>query len=394
MESKMTDLSLKKRKRIEEIDYLRGFAILAVVAIHSSGHFTETSNVNLLLTINVIIDIFLYFAVPLFIFISGFVLYIKYKGLFSKKLFLQKRAKSILPPYIIFSILYTLYDITIAINGNSSFPSIMKITFNFLIASSYYHLWYFALIIQFYIFYPYIIKTYDKFTSNHRTFYFMFSALIIQELWLIVKEIILNYFNSNTYFNSITYFNTILDLLLKRVFFSHIFYFVLGIYVCQNYEYIVDKIFNAKKLIISIIVILTGAMSVLWINGIAKYGGYHSIPKIYFLVPDLLGPVYFPLIFSILFIISWNFTNTGNKFSTYSKTISLIGKYSLGIYLIHALFISIFVSLIFPQFNGELNYLIFSPALFILTILSSYYSVYLISYLPYSEIIIGTKNKN
>ncbi|MDD4620297.1 MAG: acyltransferase [Methanosarcina sp.] len=120
----MKDFSIQQTKRIEEIDYLRGFAILAVVAIHTSANFTKIQNVNLLLTINVIIDVFSHFAVPLFIFISGFVLSIKYKGQFSQKIFLQKRAKSILLPYIIFSTLYLLYRISFSAINNERIPKL------------------------------------------------------------------------------------------------------------------------------------------------------------------------------------------------------------------------------------------------------------------------------
>lgn len=98
----MKFLFIQQKKRIGEIDYLRGFAILAVIATHTSARFIQIPNINLLLIINVIIDVFSHFAVPLFIFISGFVLSLNYKGPFSKKTYLQKRVKSILPPYIFF----------------------------------------------------------------------------------------------------------------------------------------------------------------------------------------------------------------------------------------------------------------------------------------------------
>jgi len=388
----MNDSSIQKIKRIEEIDYLRGFAILAVIAIHTSANFTRILNINMLLVINVIIDVFSHFAVPLFIFISGFVLSINYKGLFSHKIFLQKRAKSILPPYIIFSILYTLLNITHFALNDFEFPSIKRIIFNFLIANSYYHLWYFALIIQFYIFYPYIIKTYENFVNFGRIPFFIIFALITQQLWLIIRVTAIKYFD--IYFNSVNDFDTVLSIILDRVFFSHIFYFILGIYVSQNYEYIIDKIFRVKKWILPIIIIFTGLISVLWINGIVKYGSYYNIPKSYFLVPDLLGSIYFPLIFSIFFITTLKFTIIKNKFAGYSKTVLLIGRYSFGIYLIHPLYIKICMSLLFPQFGVYFYHLIFYPVLFILTLLLSYLSVHVTSYLPFSEIIIGIKNKN
>jgi surface polysaccharide O-acyltransferase-like enzyme len=387
----MEDLFIKQINKFDEIDYLRGFAILAVIAIHTSANFTNIKDINLLLIVNVIVDVFSHFAVPLFIFISGFVLSLKYKGLFSQKAFYKKRAKSVIPQYIIFSTIYILLNIAISsINGNLKFLSITKIMFYFLTASSYYHLWFFALIIQFYIFYPYIIKSYEKFASDGRTFFFIFFALITQQVWLIIKAATITYFTSNTYSNSITYFNEILNLLLTRVFFSYIFYFIIGIYVCQNYEDVLDKVFNAKKWILLTLIVFTVIISALWINGIAKYGSFYNVSQSYSIYYDLLNSIYYPFIFSLFLIISLNLLKNKNKYLNYSKNISLLGRYSFGIYLIHPLYMTMIIT-IFSHFGVDFNLFIFYPTLFILTLLLSYFSVYLISHLSYSEILIGIK---
>jgi len=52
---------------IEEIRYLRGFGVLAVIAIHTTGYFTEVKQFNSLVLVNLWTDIFSQFAVPLFI---------------------------------------------------------------------------------------------------------------------------------------------------------------------------------------------------------------------------------------------------------------------------------------------------------------------------------------
>jgi peptidoglycan/LPS O-acetylase OafA/YrhL len=96
-----------------------------------------------------------------------------------------------------------------------------------------------------------------------------------------------------------------------------------------------------------------------------------------------------PCIFSILFILTFSIIKNKN-----SKIISFIGRYSFGLYLIHALYIDIIIRLVFPQFGVDFSHFIFYPILFISSLLLSYFSVYLISRLHYSEIIIGLKNKN
>ncbi|MFZ2497819.1 acyltransferase [Methanosarcina sp.] len=372
----------QQKSRIEEIDYLRGFAILAVITIHISDNFTHIPNVNLLLTINLIIDVFSHFAVPLFICISGFVLSLKYNSLLSKKSFYKKRAKSILPPYIIFSILYIILRIIIsAINGDLRLPSIIKIIYYLLTASSSYHLWYFALIIQFYILYPYIIKKYEEFTENNRALYFIGISLIIQLTWIVTKTITEDYLSSVIYLKSITYFNPVVNNLLERIFLSHIFYFILGIYACKNYKDVKDRVLKVKQSSLSIIVLLiilvsTGVISTLFIIGIVEYGGYYKIPNSYIIVvglaEGLIESLYFPLVFSILLLISLKFASIRNK---YTDIILSVGQHSFGIYLIHVFFMQIIIEIIYPHLGIDYNQWIFYPVLFLLTLLLSYFSV-------------------
>jgi peptidoglycan/LPS O-acetylase OafA/YrhL len=378
-------------KKFEEIDYLRGFAILAVIAIHTSARFTDIPKINMLLIINVIIDIFSHFAVPSFLFISGFVLSLKYKGSFSKKLFYKKRAISIIPPYIFFSMFYIVIGIIFYLRGsNLSHLSIAKISSTFFAATSYYHE-FFALIVQCYIFYPYIIKLYRKFVNNNRTFIFLFSILIIQLIWIAIRDNAMAFFTSSTYLDSLAHLKSITSIILNRIFLSHIFYFVMGIHVCQNYESVKEKVSNSKKWIIFALIVITGVTTTLWINGITKYGSYYNIPRSYFTVYDLICPIYFTLTILILLVISVNLSNNKNKYSSYSKTLMLIGKCSFGIFLIHPLFMAVLLLLLFPRLGVDFNQVIFYPALFILTLIFSYFSVYMMSYLPYSEMIIGVK---
>ena len=122
---------------IKEIDYLRGFAILGVLIIHTSANFTKIGLVNNLVIFNVLIDVFAQYAVPLLIFISGFVMPIKYYDMISVKLFYQKRIKSIIPQYLIFSMLYIIF-FSILFNP----PTFFTLIFEFLTANSSYHMWF------------------------------------------------------------------------------------------------------------------------------------------------------------------------------------------------------------------------------------------------------------
>ena len=91
-----------------ELNYLRGFAILSVISIHVCMFFKKMININLLTVFYMTIDAFSHFAVPAFIFISGFGLYNSYNGNFQIGYIYRKRFKYILPPYFVFSTLYAI----------------------------------------------------------------------------------------------------------------------------------------------------------------------------------------------------------------------------------------------------------------------------------------------
>ena len=135
------DRQLAAPKWFDEVDILRGFGILAVILIHVCGGIHE-SNLNALVITNMFIALFSgAFAVPLFIFVSGFSLSNKYSGSFSYSSFWEKRLKFIIPPYIIFSFFYLISS-----NGLNSMPS-LHTTFNLVLTqNSYGFLWFIPLI--------------------------------------------------------------------------------------------------------------------------------------------------------------------------------------------------------------------------------------------------------
>ena len=174
-------------KHVPEMDFLRAFAILAVLAIHVSAGFTSIPQINALMVVNVGIDIFTHFAVPLFIFISGFLLYLKYNKNYSLKEFYLKRFWRIVPPYLVFTTFYLAFNAAIATlkAGVITLPSFLQIIYAYFAAGGYYHLWFFLIIIELYLFYPLIVKVYNFFADRKLGFLFLVISLILQLGWQI-----------------------------------------------------------------------------------------------------------------------------------------------------------------------------------------------------------------
>ena len=361
---------------VREIDYLRGFAILAVILIHTSANFTKITPLNNLVLLNILIDIFTHFAVPLFIFISGFVLAINNYNSFSVKSFYIKRFRSILPQYLIFSILYiTVFAFTY------ESPSPLMIIFKIISAGGSYHLWFFAILIEFYIFYPIIIQTYHHFEEESNINDFLILSWLIQMVWVVLTLVLKTIVD-----------DSLLAYVLQRIFISYLFYFSLGIYASKNFDALNDSLKSIKshQFILGLItILLTILISLFWVKGLIDYDYFYNISPLYFIIPGILETVYYPTIFILLFGASKYLSERKNKIAS---TIYLVGKHSFGIYLIHVFFM-IFTIKQLDNLGTDYDDLIFYPLLFIISTSLSLFSVHLISYFPHSELLIGINSK-
>ncbi len=363
--------------RIKEIDFLRAFAILAVIAIHTSTNFSKIFYLNSLVIFNLVIDVFSQYGVPLFIFISGFVLSNKYYGLFSVMEFYKKRVMSILPQYLIFSILYISFFAVLS----GKLPLFSEIFLKIITANSAIHMWFFLTIAGFYIFYPLIIDIYSYFDERNKLFAFLMLSLIIQVTWSILVLII----ETGGYDPLFIY-------LAKRVFIPYLFYFVLGIYVSNNFHSVstyVESMKKYKTILLLILALITIIISFFWIVGFGYYvkgfDSFYSMSRLYFSIPVILEVLYYPLIFLLLFGVSSNIMRKDNLLASIMYS---LGRHSFGIYLVHFFFITL-ITIQLEHFYICTDNWIFYPILFVTTTLLSLLSVILISNLPLGELAVG-----
>lgn len=102
---------IAKESRITEIDFVRAFAIIGVLAVHATSFATiEMLPHQNSYPIYNFINIFMKFGTPIFIFLSSFVLFLSYfhKPINKSTLisFYRRRLVYIIIPFLVFSTIY------------------------------------------------------------------------------------------------------------------------------------------------------------------------------------------------------------------------------------------------------------------------------------------------
>lgn len=143
---------MSRKERISEVALLRGLAFAAVVLQHSIAHYAVAQGARIqdgvLMTLLLLCS---KFAVPVFVFITGMVLFYNYDGALKYGTFLRKRFMDIIVPYIIWSLVYELGNQLVQ-DGGLIHP--LDFFLKLLNGKSSYHLWYIVMIIQCYVLFP------------------------------------------------------------------------------------------------------------------------------------------------------------------------------------------------------------------------------------------------
>ncbi len=371
----------KNARYFDEVNILRAIAILAVISIHVSDHFKIMSDITVLTSVYMAIDAFSHFAVPLFICISGFVLYNKYSGRIEIKNFYEKRLKSVVPQYIIFSTFYLgVTYVGSLVLGNSFNLDIPHVIYWYGTGGSYYHLWFFVLIIQFYILYPIIVWIFDYCKSRDRTSELLVASFFIGVIYTAYPLPDISLLGIST---------PILVVFTK--FLGYLFYFILGMVVLERYDEVLQKYVSGRSFYWMAIPLIFG--TIIGVFGFAHTFFSYDLTLIHpFLghylpyIAAVILPLFYVLIFVICLAIALHLVSHRTRRVAFLEK---IGHYSFGIYLVHAAFVSLFI-FVFPYAGFGWDNWLFYPVTFSLVLILSYLTVEILQKLPYSKYIIGT----
>lgn len=309
----MTEL-IRKTKRIEYIDAMRGFTMILVVLLHVASY-----DLGLLFAENTpsIHNIMQEFRMPLFFFVSGFVLYkseINWDMNYIQQFLCKKIKVQIISPFIFFFLCMYIYekDIIVAIFSGAK--------------EGY---WFTFVLFEFYIFYIIFYRLINSLRIRTNIIYILIWGVIGVCFYICTLPTILY---------KISISHDILGL-FSIMQWKYFLFFIFGTLVKKHFhsfEYLLD---NSPLILFTIIIFFTFNIFSPIILGISN--------TIFYLATAFSGIL---LVFSL-------FRSDAKIFSQehfLGKILQYIGKRTLDIYLIHFFFVYSNMKNVFPDF-GQLQ---------------------------------------
>ncbi|WP_274650349.1 acyltransferase [Paenibacillus humicola] len=146
---------MEKRIKLAELELLRGIAILAVLAIHTTSYAAAKLPMDsTFYPVYHIINTAANFAVPAFMFLSALLLFYHYDSAGGRSwlTFYRKRIKTIVVPYLLWSVFYSAVVMLISHAGFKA--SVSRFFHGLAVGGSYAHLYFIIVIAQFYAIFP------------------------------------------------------------------------------------------------------------------------------------------------------------------------------------------------------------------------------------------------
>lgn len=321
---------MAKKAKIDEIQTLRGLAFLAVVLQHAIGHYAYVPEAGL--ADGTLLGVWLIlakFAVPMFIFITGLVLFYNYPEGVPYGPFLLKRFKDIVLPYLLWSLIYAFFFGGIqTINGSN----VLQILHDWATGKASYHLWYVVMVIQLYVCFPFVQKVvqwvYRMLNYNPGVLRFGFILLCVGYVWLTGQIGEISRWMEGLHVPLLTpLFTEYAD---RNAFYFFI-YFLLGAAAGLNFQQWKQRLWNGRYGWMGLYAIVS---SILMYRIMASFG---EPVHIQYNATLLLQP--FMAVFLLVSVLAVGVIAIAFHQKAGSKPIAwmaFIGQYSYGAYLAHA----------------------------------------------------------
>ncbi|GIP27239.1 membrane protein [Paenibacillus sp. J23TS9] len=375
---------MPKKARIREIELLRGLAFLAVALQHAIAHFSVVEGVKL--EDGVIMTLLLMaakFAVPVFIFITGLVLFYNYDGQINYFSFVRKRFMDILVPYILWSAIYFLVSPAWNVHQLSKWVNML------FTGKNSYHLWYIVMIFQFYLLFPLFRYFMRKCTQ---WFPYKWRAVALTCAGFLCLLLLENLFRISDVMTRVNlpFLTPFLTKYADRNFLYFMIYFILGAAAGMHPDRWKLWLEKGKLMYWTAFIGLFGYYTYITVRsfGSGSEAGLH----ISFNQLNLLRPlITIFLVCSIFVFYEWSQRRTQQSGPTELDFMNTLGRYSYGAYLVHALMLRQSYKIdewLFGGWNVTLRMLM----TFLICIILSYGLTIAMSYLPFGKWTVGVSS--
>ncbi|MWV43408.1 acyltransferase family protein [Paenibacillus sp. HJL G12] len=374
---------MPKKARIHEIELLRGLAFLAVALQHAIAHYSIVDGVKmedsvmmtLLLTASK-------FAVPMFIFITGLVLFYNYDGPIRYGTFMRKRFVDVLLPYILWSAFYFYMNPAWSLSDLGQW-AIMLVT-----GKNSYHLWYIVMIFQFYLLFPlfrYVMRI------GAAKIPFRWRAWALSGAGAVCLLLLYELFRIGDGMTTadIPFLTPFFTKYADRNFLYFLVYFLLGAAAGMYRERWYVWLQKGRKVYWTVFILLFGYYTYSTVRSFGVPPEFH----ITFNQLNLLRPLITLFLVSSVFVFyAWSKKRTEASGPAGLKLMNLLGRYSYGAYLAHAFMLKMSYKVdarLFVGWNITLRMLMS----FLICIVLSYAVTIALSYLPFGKWTVGVSSR-
>ena len=324
----MQTATTPRKPRLAAIEYIRGISMMGVIGIHIGSQYIMNPAANIHLV--ALFETFTRFSVPIFFFISAFGLFynLNLNEPFNFWKFTKRRLKTVLIPYLAWSLFYLYHD---GLLYGVGFPDPLHLLSILFFGNAKYQLYFMVILLWFYLLMPLWIA--------------MVRRLTIPRLgWLLALQIAFDYWSSfSTSFNIYVYGlpddNILKPILMYRLNYwvlHYFFIFLLGGYLSVHSAKFMDFMKTHLRSLSSFFFFTLGGLMTYYYEKI-YFDGYTALEAIntaHQLCPwGILYTIAASLFFFAIFTYqhypqSWNFL------------LHVLGKHSYFAYLAHPLFIT------------------------------------------------------
>ena len=321
-------MSSSKRARVSAVEAIRGISMMGVIGIHIGAEYLANPSPNIHLV--ALFDIGTRFAVPIFFFISAFGLFYgqSLSAVFSYRDFLARRGRTVVIPYLIWSLFYIVHD---AWYYGTGFPPLLSLPGILFFGNAKYQLYFMVILIWFYLLMPLWRVLLARMTLP------LLAAILL-------VQVAFDYWSSfDTAFNLYVYALPEGALLRALLFYRlnywvmhYVFIFLLGGYVALHFG--AFRAWMERNTIrLYAFAILSLAALLAWYYKLLLVDGYTPLEGIY--TAHQLSPLGILYTIGATLALFAFFTRLGTE-NILGRTFQLLGKHSYFIYLGHPIAIT------------------------------------------------------